>query len=130
MTEQIEKGLVDFLILVLAVLPFAGAVATVWLWRLWRSDRERPRSWVLFSMAAASTAIDFAAFVIAFLALRRATGLPPLTTAESTLVLAIVLTILESVPVYFGVTIYRKRRAKRIASRDSLIAASMKDASP
>ena len=115
--EAFGELLVNVVVAILLVMPVAGLVATVYIWRLWRSDTRRPRSWVLFAMAYASTVIDFMSVPIAWFAWRRVINAEPLPSYVALLILGGVLLVLEAVPVYFGVLIYRKRRGIRGSNR-------------
>lgn len=104
-------GLVSVLAAILFVLPLLGLLGTVFLWRVYRSDTHRPRSWVLLLLAGGATIVEMASLVVAWLALRRLLGAESLP--EGAVLLAVAVLALESIPIWYAYTIWRRRKVGR-----------------
>lgn len=74
-------------------------IASVYVVRLVRADRRRPRSWLLLSIASNAAQITFGLGLITLLLVRRLLGFAPLGLTFTTDVYAIALWLIGIVPV-------------------------------
>lgn len=93
---------------VLLVLPILGVASSIFLWRVYRSDPIRPRSWVLFHLALGASVATTVAVLIAVLAIYRLSG-TSLGSAGG-LVLAVAVLVLELIPLWYAAAVWRLRR--------------------
>jgi hypothetical protein len=104
----------DFLILVftvvLGIMPFVSAAATVFLWSVYLSDRQRPRSWVLFHLSVGATVACFIAVSVSLVAILRSIDI--VTGATSGVLQVLLVVLLELIPIWYGVAVWRMRRAR------------------
>jgi hypothetical protein len=105
---------ITILSLILLVLPIIGTAAAWFLWRVYRSDLARPRSWVLFNLAVGATVVDISSIAIAYIAVRRFLGSGPFP--EGLLILGIVIVVLEFVPIWYALNVWNRRRLLAKAS--------------
>lgn len=102
------EHIVDVLAEILLIVPFLGTLATIFLWRIYLSDTARPRSWVLFVTAVSSTIVSIAGWAISTVAIVRLSGQS--IGEQGGLVLAFVLLVLECLPIWYAVEVWRRRR--------------------
>jgi uncharacterized membrane protein len=95
---------------VLAIMPFISAASTVFLWGVYFSDRKRPRSWVLFHLAIGATVASFIAISISLVAILRSIDMVTGPTSGALQILLVLL--LELVPIWYGVAVWRMRRSR------------------
>lgn len=106
------NDVIDALAVALTFTPVAGILATIFLWKVYLSDTARPRSWVLFMFAAGSTIVSAAGAAISLIAIVRLSG--ESIGLAGGLVLAGVLLVLEWVPIWYALTVFRRRRTARV----------------
>ena len=92
----------------LSALPIAGLISSVFLWRVYRSDVSRPRSWLLFHMALGASIATFVSFLIASVAASKVFDID--MGQISGLMQVIAAFVLEILPVWYAFAVWRVRR--------------------
>lgn len=89
--------------------PFAGTAATVYLFRVYREDQRRPRSWILRLAVITGAVVTGVSSYIAFLAALRLSG--ELRALPEIAILGLVAGIvaLEAIPIAFALEVRRRR---------------------
>lgn len=105
----VEGGVITFFVIALLVVPFIGAISSIYLWRLYYLDPERPRSWVVFRLALGATVTEICSTLVAVLVIRRLAGIAFGT--EGTLILGLAILVLEMIPPMFAVAAWRLRHS-------------------
>lgn len=85
--------------LILLAEPIADGIALVYLIRLYQSDQNRPRSWLLAFLTITSAEVFLGLVPIALLTLRRLAGFSPLPTPLNTATIAFALSFIGAAPV-------------------------------
>lgn len=94
----------------LIALLVGDVVATIYVIRLVRRDRRRPRSWLLLFLATGSAFISTGLVVIAVVILRRLFGLPPLEAGLGLRLVGMGLLLVAYVPVMKAALFYLVQR--------------------
>lgn len=89
--------------------PAAGAIATLYMLKVYREDQRRPRSWILRLAVIAGAVVTGVSGYIAFLAALRLSG--ELRSLPEIAILGLVVGIvaLEGIPIAFALEVRRRR---------------------
>lgn len=111
-SSQISETFISVLTVVLLLYPIVGLIGSVFLWRVYLSDTDRPRSWVLYRLAVGATLAAIASTAIAWLAARRLAGGDSLP--EGPYILGIVVLVLEAKPIWYAYSIWRIQKKQTL----------------
>lgn len=108
------ETIINVLSVVLFLLPPLGLIAAAFLWKVYLSDEQRPRSWVLFRLASGASVVAVGSVVIAVLASLRFAGVS--LQGLGSVVLVIVVIVMEAIPIWYAASVWRIRRNRNSSS--------------